>query len=59
MASKVKNIDQNVKDFVYGYIRNEQKLFPDNFYYTIPSLVTHWILLYYFINEHFDEKCCP
>ena len=52
----VKTIDQKEKDFIFGYIRKVQRIFPDdNVYYTIPTLVIHWILLYYFVREQFDE----
>ena len=53
----VKSIDQRSKTFVNGYIRSIQKLFPkDNIYYTIPALVIHWILLYYYLGDEFDDK---
>ena len=52
----VKTIDQRTKDFLNGYIRMIQDLFPtDKIYYTIPKLVTHWCLLYYFIRERFER----
>lgn len=51
----VKSIDQRTKNFINGYLRNIQGLFPiDNVYYTISMLVTHWILLYYYVREHFE-----
>lgn len=44
-----KQIDLNVQYIVYEFIRRSQILFPsDNIYYTIPGLVCHWCLLYYF-----------
>ena len=55
----VKDIDEKTKHCVFGYIRKTQKIFPnDNIYYTIPSLVIHWILLYYHIQERFDPENC-
>ena len=52
----VKTIDQRTKDFVNGYIRIIQDLFPtDNVYYTIPKLVRHWCLLYYFVRERLER----
>ena len=55
----VKFIRQHYKDIVFGFIRKCQSLLPtDNIYYTIPSLVSHWCLLYFYIKEHFDPDCC-
>ena len=55
----VKRIDERSKDCLSGYIRQIQKLFPtDNVYYTIPTLVIHWILLYYYVWEQFDPNNC-
>ncbi len=55
----VKNVDPHIKDCVFGYVKDAQQLLPDdNVYYTIPTLIVHWILLYYFIKEQFDEECC-
>ena len=51
----VKNIDQRTKDCVFGYIRKIQDIFPeDNVYFTIPSLVIHWVLLYFYTAERFE-----
>ena len=50
----VKSIDEKTKYCVFGYIRRSQDMFPvDNIYFTIPTLVIHWILLYFHINEKF------
>ena len=56
----VKIIDQDSKDCVNGYVRELQELFPsDAIYYTIPPLIIHWILLYFYIWEKFDaDNCC-
>ena len=55
----VKWIDTYTKDTVSGYIRQCQSLLPsNNIYYTIPSLVIHWCLLYYFIGDAFDPNSC-
>ena len=59
MLENVKRIDQESKDLIFGYIRNVQELFPaDNVYYTIPNLVIHWILLYFYFEDKFDDKLC-
>ena len=51
----IKSIDQKIKDVIHGYIRNVQKEMPqDNIYFTIPALVIHWIMIFYYIAEHFD-----
>ena len=55
----VKSIDQNTKYTIYGFIRNMQKqISRDNIYYTIPELVIHWILLYFYIADQFDPEYC-
>ena len=55
----VKYIDQRSKDVTFGYIQKSQTLFPsNNVYYTIPTLVIHWILLYYHSPEQFDPNNC-
>ena len=30
----------------------------DDIYYTIPTLIIHWILLYCYFGDHFDAKNC-
>ena len=51
----VKFIDARTKDCVYGFMREAQKSLPDdNIYYTIPTLVIHWCLLYFHVQECFD-----
>ena len=51
----VKLVDSRTKDIVFGWIRKMQSNLPQNeTYYTIPSLVCHWCLLYYFLKESFD-----
>ena len=48
----VKNIDERTKDIVFGYIRRLQLLLSrDN----VPSLVSHWCLLYYYQREFFRK----
>ena len=38
----VKDIDIKTKQCVYGYVKNIEKLLPDNnVYFTIPTLVNH------------------
>ena len=55
----VKNIDQSAKNCIFGYVREIQTLFPDDkTYFTIPTLVIHWILLYYSMIEKFDVQNC-
>ena len=50
----VKNVDNGTQICVYGYIRRVQDIFPeDNVYFTIPKLVIHWILLYFYMPEEF------
>ena len=52
----IKDVDKESKQTVFGYIRQEiQPLFPtDYIYYTIPTLIYHWCVLYYRIIECFD-----
>ena len=55
----VKYVDNNTKKIVLSFIRIAQQLLPlDNVYYTIPELVIHWVLLYYFIRTAFDKSLC-
>ena len=56
---KVRTIDQRFKDCVFGYTRQVQKQLPsdDNVYFTIPTLVIHWILLYFYETDKFDSNC--
>ena len=57
--ANVKDIDIETKNCIFGYVRKIQEALPtDNIYYTIPSLVIHWILLYYHIQEKFDPNNC-
>ena len=58
--AKVKDVKNETKGAIFGYVRQMiQPLFPDdNVYYIIPTLVIHWILLYYYIGERFDENYC-
>ena len=52
----VKNVDQGTQICVYGYIRRVQDIFPENnVYFTIPKLVIHWILLYFYVTDTFKE----
>ena len=51
----IKSIDTNTKDTVNGYLREIQSLLSsDNIYYTIPTLVSYWCLLYFYVKECFD-----
>ena len=47
--------DQGTKDLVNGYIKQYQSLLPheENSYYTIPALVIHLILSFYYNPEYF------
>ena len=54
----VKKVDQRSKDCVFGYIRRIQSIFPDHIYFTISPLITHWIILYYYVWEQFDDNLC-
>ena len=48
---EVKYIDQKTKDLVYGHIRENQQLFQnDNISFKIPTIIIHWVLLYYWID---------
>ena len=54
---QIKNINQKVKDIVFGYIRLSQCLLPNNnnSYYNIPSLVSYICILYYNQTERFSK----
>ena len=54
----VKDIDNETKHCIFGYVREMQALFPDNTYFIISQLVIHWILLYFAVIEQFDTKTC-
>ena len=59
MFGRRKKVDQKTKDCIYGFVRNAQSEIPaDNVYYTIPELVIHWILLYFYVKEAFDPDNC-
>ena len=47
--------DEHTKDIVNGYLRLEQDLLPhtENSYYTIPALVIHLILSFFYNPEYF------
>ena len=50
----VKMIDTKTKDLVSGYAKQSQLDLPsDNVYFTIPTLVIYWILLYYYPSDKF------
>lgn len=52
----VKFINQEDLDCINGFIKQCQQLLPsDSVYYTIPSLVIHWILLYFSLGDEFDQ----
>ena len=54
---EVKQINQRTKDLVYGYTAKVQNSFPsDIVFYTIPKSIIHWILLYFYIGDEFDEE---
>ena len=54
---KVKKIDTKTKYIVERFVRDAQELMPkDITYFIIPQLIVHWILLYYFMAERFDEN---
>ena len=51
----VKHIDKYEENIVNGYVKRAQKLLPSNVtYYIIPTLIIHWILLYFHEPEKFD-----
>ena len=55
----IKYIEQIEKDIVHGFIKQNQALLPSNdTYYIIPTLIIHWILLYFHEREHFDPNNC-
>ena len=55
----VKFVDGKTKMILNGYIRTVEALLPDNnVYYTIPTLIIHWIMLYFYQKEQFDAKYC-
>ena len=55
----VKYINQWNRDIVFGFMKQMQSLFPkESINYTIPTLVIHWILLYFTIGDQFDENNC-
>ena len=55
----VKFVDVETKRFVNGYVREVEVLLPgDNVYYTIPTLIIHWIILYFYQMEQFDANYC-
>ena len=57
LLERVKYIDSESKDCINGYTREIQSLLPDNnAYFIIPRLVTHWILLYYYVWGQFDPQ---
>ena len=54
-----KQINQRVIDYVNGYIRSIQSTLPgDNANSSIPALVIHWILMYYYSGDKFDSGNC-
>ena len=53
----VKIVDEQTKDTVKGFIREIETILPDDdIYFTIPTLVIHCILLYFFHNEQFGTN---
>ena len=53
---KVKQVRQSDKDLAFGYIREAQKLLPnnDNSYYNIPEIVRFITVLYVYLAEYFE-----
>lgn len=47
----VKKVDERSKKRIFGYIRKIEALFEC----TIPTLVIHWCLLYYFVDDEFSD----
>ena len=53
---KVKKADEKTRDLINGYIRECQRLFPQNVtYLIIPSLVNILCTLYYFYPDQWDS----
>ena len=53
----IREVDRRTDHLVMGYIRNIQKLFPDNIaFYIIPELAQYECLKFYYIPERF-VKC--
>ena len=52
----VKHVEISIKDTINGYLRRIQQLLgADTIYHdSIPSLVSYWCLLFYYIKECFD-----
>ena len=51
----VKLIPHETKKFVSAYIHDIELSFPkNNIFYTIPSLIIHWCLLYFYSKDEFD-----
>mmetsp|Transcript_58636 Transcript_58636/g.93227 ORF Transcript_58636/g.93227 Transcript_58636/m.93227 type:complete len:221 (+) Transcript_58636:28-690(+) len=50
---KVKSIEQQSKDLVFGFVRSEESLVS---HCVIPTLVIHFCLLYWYEAERFDEE---
>ena len=60
---KVKEIDSLTKDTVNGYLKYMYGLLrADNVYRiheTIPTLISYWCILYFYVKECFDpDRCC-
>ena len=57
--SELKNIDKKTRYIVDGFIHESQALFPtDNVYYNIPELINQICLIFYYIQECWDEELC-
>eukprot|EP01083_Nonionella_stella_P142180 439379_1 len=56
--SAAKNVDQDTKDLVFGFIRDIQKLLKDenDHIYQSPMIITHLCLMYYYLSEHFTKS---
>ena len=55
-----KHINVFVTDTINGYLRRIQSSFPvDSIYYNnIPSLVSYWCVLFFYVKECFDPDAC-
>eukprot|EP01083_Nonionella_stella_P261683 890678_1 len=56
--SATKNIDQETKCLVFGFLREVQELSKNekDHSYQIPLVITHLCLLYYYLPEHFARS---
>ena len=53
---KLNEIDKRTQLIIFGFVRESQKILPCNTsFYTIPSLIIHIILSFYFEADYFDK----